>query len=1104
MEKNRNLHRSLYLWTKWFKIMKLTFFILTISFLSVNAASYSQSTKLNLKLTNQTLSDVFEEIERQSDFYFLFKNDEINTTREISINLEKAPIEEVLEELFDGTGMNYQFVDRYIVIGKSESPSTFMQEPQELKGVIKDENGMTLPGVTVFIKGTSRGTTTDMNGTYQINVKPGETIVYSFVGMETVEMVYAGENKLDITLSPDALQVEEVIVTALGIKREEKTLTYATQAVSSEELLRVKDANFMNGLSGKLSGLQITRNTSGAGGSTKVLLRGNKSIQGLSQPLYVIDGVPMLNNVESQIEGIFNGRDGGDGLSQLNPEDVESITVLKGATASALYGSQGANGVILITTKQGQEGALRVTFSSNTTIDSPLYLPEIQTEYGQTAEGSVDSWGAKGNYKDQVDDFYRTGATLINSLSLSGGNEKMQTYFSYSNTYSKGILPTNDYHKNNLTLRETAKFFDDKLEVDANVALTEEKTHNSPNMGFYFNPLTGLYSFPRGMDFDSYKENFEVYNPSRNLYAQNWFVDSDFQQNPYWILNRNQNDSWTKRLIATVRAKYNFTDHLNLQVRGNYDYTNRKYEQRVHATTTSVISHSTGRYNYKNWENTSMYADAILSYDKNLNEDWSLTALLGTSYQKQIIGDGFNVDSRNDGLHVTNFFAINNVNSSNGILMESILTSRLIKQGVFGNFQLGYKQMLYLDVTGRNDWASSLAFTDNSSYFYPSVGVTGILSEMFELPEDITFAKLRASYSVVGNEVPPFLTSPGTPVDSKQGQQPITTEPFTELEPESQENFEIGLDMRFFNGRLGFDATYYKIDNKDQFIKLKAPASSRYKEFFVNAGHIKNTGFEATINFIPVKTADLEWSSAINFSTNKNEIMELHPDLTNDRIILTEISGNAVFLEVGGSFDDLYAKGFEKDDNGNIVVDDNGIPNKSDDYEKVGRVNPKYNLSWSNSVDFGKFNVSMLIDGKFDYNTVSLTEQQLDFFGVSQKSADDRNNGGVFIPELGTTVDAQAYYTKIGGRGGIAEPYVYDATNIRIRQLAVSYNFTPYNTKFLKGATISLVANNLLMLYNKAPHDPDVTMSVTNKFQAAEFFALPSTRSIGLNVKLNF
>lgn len=1104
MEKKRNFHGWKKLWCKWLKIMKLTFFIFLVSLLTVNATSYSQENKLNLKLTKRTLSDVFEEVERQSDYYFLFKDGELDTSRKISIDLEGADIEEVLDVVLDGTSMNYQFVDRYIVIGNPGSAMYITQQTKKLKGKVTDDSGNTMPGVTVFIKGTSNGTTTNMDGNYEINVNPGTTIVFSFVGMESQEVIYSGEDKLNIILRPDALEVEEVVVTALGIRREEKSLTYATQEVSGEELMKVKDANVMGGLQGKMSGLIITKNTSGAGGSTKVLLRGNKSIQGLSQPLYVIDGVPMLNKVEGQITGIFGGRDGGDGLSQMNPEDVESITVLKGATASALYGSQGANGVILITTKQGKAGQPKISFSSNTTMDSPLYLPEIQTEYGQTAENSVDSWGSKSSYEDQVEDFYRTGVTLINSLSMSGGNDKMQTYFSYSNTYSSGILPTNDYHKNNLSIRETADFFDGKLELDASVALTEEKTHNSPNMGFYFNPLTGLYSFPRGLNFEDYKDNFEVYNPSRNLNAQNWFVDSDFQQNPYWILNRNQNDNWVKRIFSTVKAKYNITDDLNLQVRGNYDYTNRKYEQRVHATTTSVLSHETGRYTYSNWDNTSMYADAILNYNKNINENWDLTAIIGGSYQKQIIGDGFRVDSNTDGLHVTNVFSISNVNTSSGVGISSIISSRLIKQGVFGNFQLAYKKKLYLDVTGRNDWASSLSHTDNLSYFYPSFGLTGIISEMIDLPDAITFAKLRTSYSVVGNEVPAFLTNPVTNINSKTGQEPQTTEPFTELKPEKQENFEIGLDMRFLNGRISFDATYYNINNKDQYVRLPAPASSKYQNFYVNAGHIKNSGFEATVNFVPVKKHNLTWNSTINFSSNKNEIKELHEDLPNDRIMLTEISGNAVFLEVGGSFDDLYTKGYKKDDNGNVITDDNGIPEKSDDYEKVGRVNPKFNLSWNNSLSFGKFNISMLIDGKFDYNTVSLTEQMLDFFGVSQGSADARNNGGVSIPELGTKVDAKAYYTKIGGRGGIAQPYVYDATNIRIRQLAVAYNIDTYNFKFIKGATVSLVANNLLMLYNKAPHDPDVTMSVSNSFQATEFFSLPSTRSIGLNVKLNF
>lgn len=1088
--------------TKLIQIMKISVLLLLMGTLTVSASVYSQATKINMVVKKVTVRQVLDEIEKTTRFKFFYLNEQIDENRVIDLTAKDETVEEILDQIFDKKSVNYKVFDDNLVV---LSPVVATQQKFKISGTVTDaDTGESLIGVNIIIDGTSQGTISDVNGNYSLEVPSvNAVLVFSYLGYSTTRITFTNQETINVRLLSDFKSINEIVVTALGIKREEKTLTYSAQKVTGDELSRVKDANFANNLSGKISGLQINKSTSGAGGSTKVILRGNKSLNGLSQPLYVIDGVPMVNNTTTQPTDVYGNRDAGDGLSQINPDDIENITVLKGATAAALYGSQGANGVIVITTKKGVDGGTRIEFSSNATFERPLILPELQWQYGQTATNSTDSWGNKGKFKNHIDDFYQTGSTFINTISITSGNEKMQNYFSFSNTRSDGIMPTNSYAKNNLTFNQATNFFNNKVKVEANINLASQKIKNAPYMGYYFNPLTGLYLFPRGLSFSDYRNEYEVFNEDRNLYAQNWFVDQDLQQNPYWILNRNKSEDITKRLIGTLKAKWDILEGLNVQVRGNYDYTHKLFEHKVYATTTAVLAHETGRYQYENLAHTSIYGDAILNYRKSLGEKFDLDVVLGSSYQKQIAGDGITVDSDKDGLWVTNVFSVNNVNTSSGTRIENVLSSRVVKQSVFGNMQLGYKKMLYLDVTGRNDWSSALSFTSNPSYFYPSVGLTAIVSEMVQLPSVFSFLKLRTAYSVVGNDVPAFLTNPVTSISSKTGQIPVTTKPFTELKPESQRNFEFGCDIRMFGGRVGLDATYYKIDNKDQFIRLEAPASSQYKYFYVNAGHIQNKGLETTLDLYPVRNSKYSWNSAINYSYNKNEIIELHEKLPSEKVSYTQQNGYALFLERGGSFGDLYAQGFQKDSQGNYVTNNLGVPIKSNDYEKVGNCNPQWLMSWNNTFTYGRLQFSFLIDGKFDFKVISLTDMYLDAYGVSQRSADARNNMGVLIPGSDTKVDAKSYYTMTAGKDGAAINYVYDGTNVRLRQAAISYNFN-LKRLLVQNATVSIVANNLFFIYKKAPFDPDNTYSVSQEMQGVEFFTLPSTRSVGMNLKLTF
>ncbi|MDP4206871.1 MAG: SusC/RagA family TonB-linked outer membrane protein, partial [Bacteroidota bacterium] len=589
--------------------------------------------------------------------------------------------------------------------------------------VVSADDGQPVMGASVLVKGTTVGTVTDMDGAFSVNLpSSSKTLVFSFVGMLTVDL--PAQNGMIVKLSSDAKQMKEVVVTALGIKRDKKTLTYASQQVSGEELKKASDRNFMGALSGKVAGIDIKTSSSGAGGSTKAVLRGNKSLTGLSEPLYVIDGIPMVNNKAGQ-PGSYGGTDSGDGLSQINSEDIESINVLKGANASILYGSQGANGVILITTKKGKAGKTTVSVSSSTVFETVSGLPDFQYKYG-AVNGSDYSWSkTAGNYQTgYIKDFFQTGVNAANSVSISGGNDKTQAYFSYANNSATGIMPTNTYQKNNFTFNQSTKLLNDKLTISSSVMMAAEVTKNRPGAGYYNNPLTGLYLFPRERDFASYKTNYQVFDKDRNLYKMNWFSTEEKQNNPFWeIYNDNKLDK-TKRVIASLKLSYDITKQLKFEVRGNMDYADKLSDYRYAAGGNSVSVSQTGRWNYTKYTDQALYTDGMLRYNNTFG-NLNVTGILGASYQNNTFTDGFSVDNGQTALMFPNFFALQNL-PANTIVNSTI--SKSIKQGAFANVQLGYKDMAYLDLSGRNDWASTLSGTPHQSYFYPAVGLTGIIS----------------------------------------------------------------------------------------------------------------------------------------------------------------------------------------------------------------------------------------------------------------------------------------------------------------------------------------------------------------------------------------
>lgn len=992
------------------------------------------------------------------------------------------------------------------------------QQSITITGTVTDESGIPMPAVNVVVKGTTTGVVTDMNGRYNINV-PGSnsTLVFSFLGYATVEKAVGNQRTINVSMGEDMTQIDEVVVTALGIVKKEKSLTYSTQIVDGGELTRAKDPNMINSLAGKTAGVQINKSSSGLGGSVKVVIRGNRSVSGSNQPLYVIDGVPINSSANDQTSTTIGGNndagntDRGDGISNLNPDDIESMNILKGPAAAALYGSSAANGVVIITTKKGKAGRTEITFNTNTTWEQAAYgIPEFQNSYG----GVSSSWGdpiSKGSH--DVKDFFQTGFTTINSLSLSSGSEARQTYFSYANTYGSGVVENNKLKKHNFNFRETANFFNNKLTVDANINLMHQLVDNrSVSGGYYMNPLVGLYHFPRGgvqggESFEYYKNNYQYLDAERNMYLQNWYPGglNTMEQNPYWLINKTPSEDRRARAITGLSLKYKINDYFTVQGRGNADYISDKFEQKIYAGTHAGLAGPNGRYIFSESTNMSLYGDAMLTYQQQFN-DFMVNATVGGSINDNKWNSS-GADSYPGKLYNPNVFTLTNIDLNAGNVSQS--KGHTQSQSVFFAGQVGYRDMLFLDVTARNDWTSSLAFTNskNKGFFYPSVGLTWVMNEALNLPEWVTLGKVRGAWSQVGNGLPTYISNPLHSVSTGGNIIFNTTAPFDELKPEKTTSIEAGTEWRFFGSRLEFDFTFYKTNTKNQLFTLDATSGSKYTSYYVNAGDIRNQGIEVVLGGTPVLTEDFRWKTSFNYSMNRNKVLELAEGLGHFNFSGGGSNAYIMRLEVGGSFGDIYGYKFLRDEQGNIMYDDDDIPLKDDsDFQKIGNTSPKFNLSWQNTLSYKNFSLYFLIDGRFGGDVLSLTQSDLDQYGVSKISGDDRLNGGVSFH--GKTIkNVEGFYNVVGGRSGISEHYIYSATNIRLRELSLGYTL-PNNllkeNSFIRNIEIAFIGRNLFFFKNDAPYDPDGTLSTGNSLQGVDVFGMPTNRSFGINLKANF
>ena len=1093
-------------------IMRISLTLLFLVVLQLSAEnSYAQRMRIAISMSNVSVEQVLNKIEETSDYVFLYNDETIQKSRIVSVRSKSGKITDILDDIFKGTDISYTVIDKQIILSKSNKVNQTAKAIQ-IKGTVKDALGEPLIGVSVLVKGTSNGTVTDLDGRFSLNVSVGDILEFSYVGYAAQSVTVKNATPLDIVLSEDAQALDEVVVTALGIKREAKALTYNVQEIKAAGITKVKDANFVNSLSGKIAGVTINQSSSGTGGSSRVVMRGTKSLFGENNALYVLDGIPMQGLRTKQSDNFYESVEvaDGDGISNINPEDIESMSVLTGASAAALYGNRGANGVILITTKKGAIGKPRISYSNSTSFSRPFVTPEFQNTYGRK-EGEFKSWGDKLEKPSTYNplDFFQTGFNTMNSIAVSTGTETNQTHISFGAVNSEGIIDNNKYNRYNFTFRNSWDIVKNVLSMDMGLFYIKQNNQNSNGQGMYYNPLVPIYLFPPSDDINKYAV-YERYDADRNFKTQYWPYGNQGlgMQNPYWIINRNMFNTDRDRYIISLSMKWNITNWLNIIGRARIDNAYTDFERKLYASTDGLFAKSQGNYMNQEDKNTSTYLDFLVNVDKKFGENYHLLVNLGGSfYDEKYKSDTFEGNL----VGVPNFFHPSNIPSTESNYNKSELHTQT--QSIYGKAEIGYRNFLYADVTGRIDWFSTLVGTSKEYVCYPSAGLSVILSEILPLPEKIiSFWKIRGSYAQVGN--PPSAYLPYATVALENGNATSANfTPASHLKPEMTKAFEFGMDLRLFQNKLNIAATYYNSNTYNQLFKYELPPSTGYAFAYENAGKVNNWGIELSVGFNQ-DLGPVQWNSNLIYSMNRNEIKELLPEYVTDRTTGMTVKSPTEFsvatadsyrmiLKEGGSMSDIYATKLKQDLHGNILITNGGVSAEENTFIKVGSAAPKYNLGFRNSFSWKGLELDFLIDARVGGEVISATQALMDQFGVSQQTADARDNKGVVMNK--GKLDAEQYYgTVASGKTGLLAHYVYSATNVRLREMSLSYMLPSKWFGEKLNISLSLTGHNLLMFYNKAPFDPELTANTGTYYQGFDYFMPPSLRSFGFGVKVNF
>lgn len=1097
--------------------------IMTLCFLlGMNAGAMAQN--VQMKLGKVSVKQAIATLKDKSGYSFVYEMNDLDLNKKVDVNA--TTLSESIQQILNGQQVNYEIKGNTVIV-KHQGVTKDQKEnaTHTVSGIVKDENGLPIIGATVKVRGAQMGVVTDMDGKFSLKTSVGSVLTVSYIGYKTQDIKVQEGGSLNIKLEPESKQLNEVVVTALGIKRSQKALSYNVQQVTSDELIRNKDANFINSLAGKVAGVNINTSSAGVGGASKVVMRGAKAIEQSSNALYVIDGVPMFNLGQEGGKG-FESSGTTEAIADINPEDIESMSVLTGAAAAALYGSRAANGAIVITTKKGKVGHTEVTFSQNTEFLSAFRLPEFQNRYGtgsqlSSVEVADKSWGKRLNEVnsygyDPKSDYLKTGVVTTETVTLSTGSEKNQTYLSASAVNSAGIVPNNKYNRYNFTFRNTTSFLQDRMTLNVGASYIKQNDLNMVNQGSYSNPLVEAYLFPRGDDWQTIKM-YERYNTQRKIYTQYWpqGLNEFTGQNPYWINYRNLRTNFKDRYMLNAGLTYKILDWLNVAARIRVDNSANKYERKLYASSNTTLTEGSGNgfYAISKTDDKQTYGDLMVNINKSFENTLSLQANVGASLsdiQQDVLSNSGPL--RND--LFANKFTVFQLDDSKAARFQSGYHDQV--KSLFASVELGYKGAYYLTLTGRNDWPSQLAGPNStqSSFFYPSVGTSFVLSEIFHLPKQIDYLKARASYASVGLPFPRFLANPTFEWDTALRQwKSKANYPLYNLKPENTTSWEIGLTARFLK-HFNLDVTLYHTTTYNQTFNPQISVSSAYSTLYVQTGSVSNKGIELSLGY-KNKWGDFGWASNYTFSANRNKINELvrnyvHPEtgtvINKDRLDVGGHGQAHFILKEGGTLGDLYSlSDIKRDSQGRVYIDNEGkvyTDNNVGDI-KLGSVFPKCNMAWRNDFSWKGLNVGLMFSARFGGIVYSATQATLDTYGVSETTAQARDLGYVEV-NGGDRINPETWYTTIGSKNGVPQYYTYSATNIRLQEASIGYTIKKNKLWNVGDITLSLVGRNLLMLYCKAPFDPEATASTGNYYQGIDYFMTPSTRSIGFNVKVKF
>jgi len=1058
--------------------------------------------------------------------------------------------------------------------------NVFAQQTSTITGKILDATDRkTIIGASVRVKGGSEGAATDANGNFKIVARPNATLIIAYIGYLTKEILVS-QVEGTILLSPDTKQLNEVVVTALGISKQSKALGYSVQTLNSRQVGSVPDPNLVNGLQGKIAGVQITNGSAGVGSTSRIVIRGENSFGGTNQPLFVIDGVPINNDTyfndainNSSSQGTWAEVDWGNGAADINPNDVEKMTILKGPTAAALYGSRAANGAIVITTKKGKskDGLVGITFNSQTTLESVLRFPKLQNQYGAgngsveykyvngggSTENNIANFGhafdpnylvaqfdsPQGPYTaadlnavktlpagtvptatpwiahtDNINKFFGTGVTTQNNIAFSTGDNKNNYRFSAGNLYNHGLVGNIDLIRNTFSFGATNKYTD-KLSSNVYLNYINSYSNNRPNIGYgsenVLYTFHGVYGMPLNINIESLKKHWA--EGQTDIAQYRYWNNHD---NPYLTVNDNTNSFKRNRIIGNAQLNYQFTPAFNAFVRTGIDnYTDNREGKRVFGT----VRFPSGGFRTDDVTYIENNTDFLVDYKPQKTSLFHINLAGGGNRFTQSVNYIRNI--------ANSLIAPNLYNFSNAL---TLLPPELVKQqratySLYGFGDIDYKGLIYLNITGRNDWSSTQPINHNS-YFYPSASISAILSDIFKMPEPISLLKIRASAAQVGHDADPYSINNTYTTNTPFNSSPLTSITNTlansNLKPSATRSYEAGFELRLLKDRIGLDATYYISDTKDEIVQVPIPISSGFTAAFVNGGKIRDKGFEFVLTASPLRSSNgLNWNTTFNFSHDVSTVTGLpnglssykYADVTQYDRYFRSIQYNAV---VGERFGNIYGRYFKRAPGGQIIYQ-NGLPVTSAETDRkvLGNYNPDFIVGWYNTFNYKNFNFDMTWDWRQGGKYYSYTELGLLQGGFSPLTLPGRAEGGIIgqgVMDDGTNtkqyvpnnvkVTAANYYTNGIYNPNNNEEFIYNATYVKLREVKLGYTFRHIFGKSSFGSlNASLVGRNLLLFTQNKDVDPENLALRGNKIlPGIEFLSYPSTRSYGLNINLSF